>query len=355
MFTNLGNFADLEKVLEFSPPTIPNIDTAELLKLFGQLPKFPSDFQIQRGKVTLHDGVKITEISWSAGYGPRTEAFLLVPDNVNTPLPGALFLHSHDDVKEFGKEKVVDGVGELPESAAWVKRDHYGNRGAANALAKKGFAVLAFDCFMWGSRSFKMEDMPARLIELLGARDYERLSVMHESMALSKYLSLFGTTLAGLLNFDDRIAFEVAKSLPEISNSISAVGLSGGGCRAVYLHATTPELAAVVSVGAMATYKSMLPTHIAPHSWMFFPQGLAAKSDWPGLCAINNTSLYIQFCGKDQLFTKEGMREADIALQSAFAKNKGNYKSDTYPVGHSFTSEMQDSAFNWLAEVAIND
>ena len=350
MFTNLGNFADLEKVLEFSPPEIPNIDTAGLIKLFGRLPKFPKDFEIKRGKSLSHDGVIITEISWSTGYGPRTEAFLLVPENITTPLPGALFLHSHDDVQEFGKEKVVDGIGDLQKSEAWVKRDHYGNRGAANALAKKGFAVLAFDCFMWGSRRFKLADMPARLIELLGEKDYERLSVMHESMALSKYLSLFGTTLAGLLNFDDRIAFEVAKSLPEISDSISAVGLSGGGCRAVYLHATTPELAAVVSVGAMATYNSMIPTHIAPHSWMFFPQGLAAHTDWPGLCTINNTALYVQYCGEDQLFTKDGMHDADVALKSAFAKSEGNYKSHTYPVGHSFTVEMQDSAFDWLVE-----
>jgi len=350
MFTNLGSFADLEKVLEFSPPTIPNIDTTSLLELFGQLPKFPSDLQIQRGKSWIHDGVQLTEISWSTGFGPRTEALLLIPEGVTTPLPGALFLHSHDDLKEFGKEKVVDGAGDLSQGAAWVKRDHYGNRGAANVLAKKGFAVLAFDCFMWGSRRFKLEDMPERLIELLGTKDYERLAVMHESMALSKYLSLFGTTLAGLLNFDDRVAFEVAKSLPEISDSISAVGLSGGGCRAIYLHATTPQLKAVVSVGAMATYKSMVPIHIAPHSWMFFPQGLAAKSDWPGLATINKTALYVQFCGEDQLFTKAGMSDADIALKAAASKSRAIYKSDTYPVKHSFTAEMQDSAFAWMAE-----
>ena len=150
------------------------------------------------------------------------------------------------------------------------------------------------------------------------------------------------------------IALEVAKSLPETSDSISVVGLSGGGCRAVYLHATNPELTAVVSVGAMATYKSMLATHIAPHSWMFFPQGLAAKSDWPGLCTINSTALYVQFCGEDQLFTKEGMRDADTLLKAAFVKNAGNYKSDTYPVGHSFTVEMQESAFNWLKGLSKN-
>jgi dienelactone hydrolase len=351
MFTNLGSFADLEKVLEFSPPKTPSIDTVGLIKLFGQLPKFPKDFEIKRGKSFSNDGVKITEISWNSGFGPRTQAYLLLPEGTQGSLPGALFLHSHDDVKEFGKEKVVDGVGDLPESAAWVKRDHYGNRGAANALAKKGFAVLAFDCFLWGSRRFTLEDMPDRLSEILGSKDYERLAIMHESMALSKYLSLFNTTLAGLLNFDDRVALEVAKSLPEISENIYALGLSGGGCRAIYLHATSPELKGVVSIGAMATYESMVPTHVAPHSWMFFPQGLAAKSDWPGVATINKTPLYIQFCGEDQLFTKAGMSAADAQLAAAFTTNGATYKSDTYPVGHSFTIEMQGSAFDWLSQL----
>jgi hypothetical protein len=76
----------------------------------------------------------------------------------------------------------------------------------------------------------------------LGRDDFEAASIMHESMSLSKYLSLFGTTLAGLLNFDDRVALEVAKNLPEINDSISVIGLSGGGCRAIYMHATSPEL-----------------------------------------------------------------------------------------------------------------
>ena len=355
MNTNLGNFANLEQALEFSPQINPDFDVNALYKIFGKLPKIPTDFQIKRANSWIHDSVKITEISWTTGYGPRTEALLLLPEGIEHPLPGALFLHSHDDVKKFGKEKLVDGAGELAENSAWVKRDHYGNRGAANALAKKGFAVLVFDCFLWGSRSFKFEDMPERLIEILGSNEYENLAVMHESMVLAKYLSLFGTSLAGLLNFDDRVALKVAQSLPEISNSISALGLSGGGCRAIYLHATNPELRSVVSIGAMATFKSMLPTHIAPHSWMFFPHGLAQQSDWPGICLINRTALYLQFCGEDQLFTKAGMQEADKILRTAFTNRNAVYKSDTYPVGHSFNVEMQESAFDWLDEVARND
>ena len=348
MISNLGDFADLESALDFNPPAKPLINGEELIKLFGQLPNFPTDLKIKRGKTITHDGVDIEEISWSTGYGPITEGYLLKPVGVKENLPGVLFFHSHDDVKGFGKEKLIDGIGELPSDVNWVKRDHYGNRGAANELAKQGFAVLTFDCFMWGSRGFKKEYLANRLFEILGREDFESASIMHESMSLSKYLSLFGTTLAGLLNFDDRVAFEVAKKLPDINDSISVVGLSGGGCRAIYMHATSPELKAVVSIGAMATYKSMVPIHIAPHSWMFFPSGLSKVSDWPGLTMISKTPLYLQFCGEDQLFTREGMMDADKAISDHFNSAGIEYKSDTYPVKHSFTVEMQHSAFDWL-------
>jgi len=349
MATNLGSFSDLPEALDFAPPKRPQIDRDGLLNLFGQLPKIPTDFKIQRGKTILHDGVNITEISWDVGFGPRTEAYLLVPQGATTPLPGALFLHSHDDVKSYGKEKVVVGATQLPEDLKWVQRDHYGDRGAANELAKRGFAVLAFDCFLWGSRRFDESTMPDRLKEILGSDKYETLSIMQESMSISKYLSLMGTTLAGLLNFDDRCALEVAKNIPEISGSISAVGLSGGGCRAIYLHATNPELKATVSVGAMATYESLLDIHVAPHSWMFFPQGLAKLSDWPGVAMINTkTPIYVQYCGNDQLFTKEGMADADRELSAHFAEKGGEYNSDFYPVRHCFTVEMQEAAFDWM-------
>ncbi|CAB4649512.1 unannotated protein [freshwater metagenome] len=344
---DLGPYADLPNVLKFSPPFPPTIDRSGLISQLGNMPPFPKELEIERGNSWNFDGVTITEISWNTGWGPRTQALLLVPEGTTGPLPGALFLHSHDDVKEFGKEKIVEGAGPLPEELMWVRRDHYGDRAPANELAKRGFAVLAFDCFLWGSRRFPIENMPERLKEIAGTSSYETLAVMHESIVVSKYLSMFGATLAGLLNFDDRVALAVAQTLPEISESISAIGLSGGGCRAIYLHATSPQLRATVSIGAMATYESMVDKHIAPHSWMFFPTGLAQVSDWPGVAALGSPqSLYVQFCANDQLFTQAGMLDADNMLKEVHQ----DYSSDTYPVRHSFTTEMQEDAFDWMRD-----
>lgn len=343
---------ELAAVLHFGAREKSPLTREKLLAVLGAVPPIPSNLHVTRGQVREFEGVRITDLSWSVGWGKPTQAFLLTPSDAKGPLPGALYLHSHDDLKEFGKEKVAQVSAEqLPERAQWVRRDHYGNRAPANELAKRGFAVLVHDCFPWGSRGLRLDELPPRIKEIHGSAteaDFENLSVMFESLSLNKYLSLYGATMAGILNHEDRVALEVAKGLPEISGPISAIGLSGGGARAIFLHATNPELRAVVSTGAMATYRSMLHEHVTPHSWMFFPFNLAKAGEWPEVAMISDTPLFVQYCGDDQLFTKEGMADAHAMLSNRAADVRG-YKGEFYPVQHSFTAPMQDEAFDWLA------
>ena len=371
MFSNV--LEELASTLDFSPPFPPRIGnspatSADILKYLGRLPPFPSKpITVTRSPpVQLPDGLELHRIRYNVGYGPDTEAVLLRPADVEGPLPSALFLHSHDDVKSFGKEKVVDGAGELPPDVAWVRSAHYGSRAPANELAKKGYCVMVHDCFLWGSRA--VAPMPPRLVEVLGRdNDREALNVMLESMAVAKYLSLYGTTLAGLLNFDDRVALAVLRSLTsevDTSQGTAVVGLSGGGCRALLMHATCPhDLSCVVSVGAMATYRSMVNRHVAPHSWMFFPHDLARISDWPGVACVNpSTPLFVQYCAADQLFTQEGMEEAHRLIESFHRATspegraeEQTYRGSFYPVPHSFTVAMQDDAFQWALAHLSNE
>src|SRR5262249_38540667 len=55
------------------------------------------------------DGLLGEAVSWSVGYGPRTEAWVLKPAHASGPLPGVLALHDHGGFKFFGKEKIADG------------------------------------------------------------------------------------------------------------------------------------------------------------------------------------------------------------------------------------------------------
>ena len=114
------------------------------------------------------DGLVGEEVSWSAGFGPRTSAWVLKPARASGPLPAVLALHGHDSFKYYGKEKVADGPDEAAPGIQHLREEHYEGRAFANELAWKGFVVLAHDVFLWGSRRFSPQEMPVsvkRIVE----------------------------------------------------------------------------------------------------------------------------------------------------------------------------------------------
>jgi dienelactone hydrolase len=203
------------------------------------------------------DGLDGEEITWSVGYGPKTRAWVLKPAGANRPLPGVIALHGHDGVKFFGKEKIADGRDPSPVAVENIRADLYEGRAFANELARQGFVVLAHDVFLWGSRRFPFEIMPESVHRLVEnwrrarkktalkpteAERYEVAAQYHEHL-VAKYCTLLGTTLAGVVSFEDRIAVRYLHSRPDVrTGAVGCVGLSGGGCRAALLQATCDEL-----------------------------------------------------------------------------------------------------------------
>jgi len=74
------------------------------------------------------DGVAGEALSWSAGYGPRPEAWLLKPGGADTPLPGVVALHDHGGFKFYGKEKIADGPDGPAAGLAAPRARYYGGR-----------------------------------------------------------------------------------------------------------------------------------------------------------------------------------------------------------------------------------
>jgi hypothetical protein len=73
---------------------------------------------IRSGRSWTADGVRGEEISWSVGFGPRTEGFVLKPLESEGRLPGVVALHDHGHFKFFGKEKIADGLNGCPRRSA---------------------------------------------------------------------------------------------------------------------------------------------------------------------------------------------------------------------------------------------
>jgi dienelactone hydrolase len=298
---------------------------------------------------------------------------VLKPAGAREPLPAIVALHDHGGFKYYGKEKIADGP-EDPQPVVVSHRERaYGGRAFANALAKEGFVVLIHDTFLWGSRRFPLETMPERernyaQVIMPYWRDastpeeiglYNAAASLHEHL-VEKYCSLLGTTLAGVVSYEDRVAVNYLLSRDDIiPERIGCVGLSGGGCRAALLQATCDRIVAAVVVGMMSTYEGLLDHNVASHTWMFFPATWARYGDWPDLAACRAPSpLMVQYDLDDELFTEEGMRAAHerIAAHYRSVGHPENYVGEFYPGPHKFDLEMQAAAFAWLkARLTTND
>jgi dienelactone hydrolase len=298
------------------------------------------------------DGIDGQEVSWSVGYGPRTQAWLLRPTGAPGPLPGVLALHDHSNFKFFGKEKIADGPGAPGPSVADLRRDEYGGVAFANELARKGFTVLVHDVFLWGSRRFDLDVRPPGADEPTKIESYNKAAVNHEHV-VAKYCTLLSTSLAGVVAYEDRVALEYLKSRHDVVNGrVGCIGLSGGGCRAALLQATAVDISVSVIVCMMSTYGQLLDAHVAPHTWMLFPPGLAEVGDWPDLAACRAPSpLVVQYARHDQLFPLAGMMAAHERLGESYeaAGAPEAYVGQFFDGQHCFDQTMQTAAFAELA------
>lgn len=288
------------------------------------------------------DGLDGLELTWETGYGPRTEAWLLRPAGEDAVLPGVLALFEHGGVKEVGKEKLADGPRLLDDDvAATVQRGRdssYGGRAWAEDLARRGFAVLVPDAFGFGSRRLPDDDESPRLVEAQAA----------------KVAGLLGASWAGLIAGEDLLALSVLRGLQGVDGGrVAAVGMSGGGARAGALRVLAPELRATVIVTMMSTLPALIPSHTSHHAWTWLGPGLGSAGDWPSVVGSwTENPLLVQYGLEDPLFPRDGMAAADDQLRRRFAAfgHEANYTGALLPVGHVFTPNMQEAAWEWVSE-----
>lgn len=373
MRTHLGIYSDwveaAKKQTDLYPAVSPGEETRQRIrKILGFSSSNPVAEDVRIETSWKRDGLAGEEISWSVGYGPRTQAWFLRPEKINEPLPGVLALHGHDGFKFLGKEKITDGKEPPPDVVRNLRSELYEGTAFANELAKQGFAVLVHDVFLWGSRRFPFETMPQSIHQQVedwehrlaqngkSTTEIDRYNLAarwHEHL-VAKYCTLLGTSLAGVVNFEDRIALGYLRSRSDVRPGLfGCIGLSGGGCRAALLQATCDEIGAAVVVGMMTTHSELLDRHVEPHTWMFFPPGLATIADWPDLAASRAPSpLLVQYDRDDQLFPLQGMQSAHARIASHYERSgqPSQYLGQFYDGPHKFDKEMQRDAFAWLAE-----
>ncbi len=270
-------------------------------------------------------------------------------------------------LKFYGKEKIAKGPENLTAAQQTWFESAYGGRAWVNALARRGFAVLVHDTFLWGSRKFPLETMLKSLN--LGIPNEEQFRSTqggwdeitwynfwagHHEHLVAKYCNLLGTCLAGVVAHEDRIALNYLLSRPEVlPGQVGCLGLSGGGNRSVLLRATADGLKAAGVVGLMTSYPGLLDHNISTHTWMFFPTNWARFGDWPDIAACRAPSpLLVQYDLEDDLFTLEGMQEGHERIEMHYQSvgRPEAYSGQFYPGPHKFDLDMQEAAFRWFED-----
>lgn len=324
---------------------------------------------------TEHDGVITSRLSWQLGFGPRTSAWFVRPAGSIGPLPGILALHCHGGIKSHGAERLVllprdeeydasandaAGFGPVPVQ---LREKLYGGRPVATWLAQQGFAVLAHDAFMWGSRGFGLETQPWRTepavnrqqalwreagVEPSTADLYNAAAADHEE-TVAKAATLLGTSIAGTVAHDDLAALGILASLPGVDpERLGCTGFSGGGGRAMVLAALSPLIRSYVVTCMMTTFASLLPAYLDAHSWLLHSPGLSKLGDWPDLVVRSTAgAVLVQYALADQLFPEGGMRDADAHLSQRMPAAR--YKGSFWPGPHVFSTAMQEEAAAFLS------
>lgn len=309
------------------------------------------------------DGLYVEELRWQLSCGPETEALFLRPAGKQKNLPGVVGLHDHGGNKFFGYKKITRSRSPQHPLMAAHQKGYYSDRAWANELARKGYAVLVHDTFPFASRRVHTEDVIEPVRQIAGAvgageavsdqeiAAYNRWAAGHEHI-WAKTLHCAGTTWPAMYLREDRVAVDILCARPEVdAHKIGCMGLSGGGCRTVYLGGLDTRIQCAVCVGFMTTFRDMALQKNWTHTWMTFPPLLPADLDFPEIFGLRvPLPTMVLNCNEDGLYSLPEMKRADKILGEVFrkAKVKDRYSCKFYPGGHKFDLPMQIDAFAFL-------
>jgi Abhydrolase family len=306
------------------------------------------------------DGLHIEKITWQLPYGRATEAVILKPLKARGKLPGILAMHDHGGNKVFGTKKIINIDDKQHPMLTEYQKSYYGGRAWANEMAKRGYVVLVFDAFAFGSRRVMMEDIPVKLREGLTDNEpekqenidaYNEWANRHEQV-MARSLFSAGTTWPGVFIAEDRKALDILCARQDVdTNNIGCCGLSGGGLRTVFLGGLDNRIKCAIPVGFMTSWADFLLNKSFTHTWMTYVPLLPNELDFPEILSMRTPLPTLVLNDTDDgLFTLSEMQKADKILNDVYKKANAsaNYKCSFHAGPHKFDVKMQEEAFDWF-------
>lgn len=198
----------------------------ELWRLLGDLPWQHKPAPAKLVKTEKHDGYTLERLVLDLNGVEPVPALLLIPDKVQKPAPGLLFIHWHGGMYDLGKEQLLIGAKAQPAYAP--------------VCAKKGLVTLAIDGWCFGERKHAK-------VGKTGEEDAFKLMLWR------------GQVLYGMMMFDEFRAVDYLASRPEVdAKRLGAFGMSMGSTKAWYLAALDPRVKLCLDVCCLTEFEELI-------------------------------------------------------------------------------------------------
>jgi dienelactone hydrolase len=313
------------------------------------------------------DGFTLEVVNISATPAYHIPARVLIPKNASGKLRAVLALHCHSGRYTWGHEKVLSS----PNDSATLTEFRNGAYGRpwAEALARRGFLVIAIDAFYFGERRLRVEELaPSRVFSEVRdpfniARNASpdspqwiaatnRVCSFYEHHT-AKAIAATGATWPGIHVWDEMRTVDYLLTRPDVDPArIGCLGLSVGGFRTAMAVAADPRIKAASVTGWMTEFAHQQRHHLK-HTWMIYTPGLYRALDLPDAAALHAPgALLVQQCDRDTLYPMSGMKAAVDKLTKIYAKAgiPEKFRGTFYDEPHCFKPHMQDEAFEWMEQ-----
>ncbi|HET6320301.1 MAG TPA: alpha/beta hydrolase family protein, partial [Chloroflexota bacterium] len=205
----------------------------QLWSLLGDLPWQHKPGAPQVVSTEKHDGYTLQRLVLDLNGVEPVPALLLIPDKLQTPAPGLLYIHWHGGMYDLGKEQLLRGVDVQPAYAP--------------LCAERGLVTLAIDSWCFGERRQRAKGGEAAKAGKVGEEDAFKLMLWK------------GQVLYGMMMFDEVRALDYLASRPEVDpHRLGALGMSMGATKAWWLAALDPRVRLCLDVCCLTDFAELI-------------------------------------------------------------------------------------------------
>lgn len=298
----------------------------ELWGLLGDLPWQHRPGPPKVIKTEKHDGYTLHRLVLDLNGIEPVPALLLIPDKIQKPAPGMLFIHWHGGMYDLGKEQLL--VGDKAQPAY------------APVCAEKGLVTLAIDSWCFGERK---QVEPGRV----GEEDAFKLMLWR------------GRVLWGMMMFDEFRALDYLASRPEVdATRLGAMGMSMGSTKAWWLAALDPRVKLCLDVCCLTEFEELIQiNNLKGHGIYYYVPSLLKHFSSAQINELIVPRPRLSVNGRQDLLTPpEGVEKVRDYLLPLYRKHgrEADCRIELFDCAHVELPEMRKLNLEWMDKYLVN-